>query len=286
MSTEAIIEKLLRLQDKRILNTQLDDLDLSNRVYRSLWRSRVRTVGDVAQSWSHHLKIRNIGERARGEILGALQAWSRSLPNFTTSDNPDREAQAEAGPNSPIEVLHLSRRTYSALKRNRIETLGDIYREWDRIASFRNVGPGTLNEIKRALAAAHPPENVRSFADPNSESHLATYDSANRSTADAVGYENSHEVPTRKYVITDGGVVVNAELLQAEETRKPRAERWKNVSREQVSAKAQDYAPKNIFQAIGQGPDKISTAGLTNNSTFEQDLQANNLIKSNLNSAA
>jgi hypothetical protein len=52
---------------------------------------------------------------------------------------------------------------------------------------------------------------------------------------------------------------VNADLLPAEESRKPREERWKNVSREQVSAKPQDYAPKNTFQAIGAGENKIST---------------------------
>jgi hypothetical protein len=259
MNTEAIIETLLLSQDEQILNTPLEDLDLSNRVYKSLWRSRVRTIGDVAHAWNCFPKVRNIGERARCEILGALQAWSRSLPNFTNPDDADRQAQAQVDLRSPIEVLHLSTRIYYALKRNRIESLGDIYREWDKIASLRNVGPRTLNEIQRALAAAHPPENVRSFADPNPESHLATDDSADRSAADALGYENSHEVPTKKYIITDSCVVVNAELLEAEESRKPRAERWKNVSTEQVSAKAQDYAPKNIFQSIGEGQNKISS---------------------------
>jgi RNA polymerase alpha subunit len=280
MNTEAIIEKLLQIQDGQILNTPLDDLDLSRRVYRGLWRSRVRTVGDVAQSWSHILKVRNIGERARCEILRALQAWSCSIPNFTTPDDVDREAQAD--PRTPIEVLHLSPRTYYALKRNRIEILADIYREWDKIASFRNVGPGTLNEIKRALAAAHPSESVRLFADPdgtsrqthltmetaplaldrkdpNRESHPARNDCADRSAADAIGYETTSERLTKKYVITDSGIVVSADLLQAEEPRKSRAERWKNVSTEQVSANPKDYAPKNIFQAIGKAQNKISS---------------------------
>lgn len=277
MNTEAIIEKLLLSQEGQILNTPLEDLNLPIRVYKSLWRSNVRTVGDVAHAWNCFPKVRHMGVKSRVHILEALQAWSRSIPNFTTPDDADREAQmktqspgCDPNPKSPIEALHLSPRTYHTLKRNRIETLADIYREWDRIASFRSVGRGTLNEIKRALPAS---ESVRSFVnpdgkpaqltvdgqDPNPEYHPAINDLADRSPADAVGYENIPGVPTEKYVITDSGVVVSADLLQAEEPRKSRAERWNNVSREQVSAKPQDYAPKNIFQAIGQGQNKISS---------------------------
>ena len=62
MNTEAIIEKLLQIQDEQILNTPLDDLNLSKRVYRSLWRSRLRTVGAVAEIWNRSLKVRNLGE--------------------------------------------------------------------------------------------------------------------------------------------------------------------------------------------------------------------------------
>ena len=112
MNTEAIIETLQQIQDEQLLNTPLDDLDLSNRVYKSLWRSRVRTVGDVAQRWRHILNVKNIGMASRGEILGALQAWSRSIPNFTLIETSDREAQAQTDPRSPIDVLHLSPRTY------------------------------------------------------------------------------------------------------------------------------------------------------------------------------
>ena len=75
MNTEAIIETLLQIQDEGILNTPLDDLNLSIRVYRSLWRSRVRTVGDVARIWNGRRNVSNFGEQSRRELLGALQAW-------------------------------------------------------------------------------------------------------------------------------------------------------------------------------------------------------------------
>ena len=291
MNTEAIIEKLLQIRDEQILNTPLDDLDLSPRVYRSLWRSRVRTVREAAEIWNRNLKVWNIGERARREILGALQAWCLSLPNFT--EPATAKDQAEAQPpdgdldlRSPIETLHLSQRTYRLLKRNQIDTLDDIYREWAKIASTRNVGRGTMEEISKALDALQSSESVRTLVipnaidrrtglkirltgkptplavdrkDPNPESHPATDDLADRSSADAIGYENIHEVPTKKYVITDSGFIVNADLLQAEEPRKPREERWKNVSRAPVSAKPEDYAPENTFQAIRKGQDKISS---------------------------
>lgn len=281
MNTEAIIEKLLQIQDEQILNTPLDDLNLSIRVYRSLWRSRVRTVRDVAEIWNRNRKASNIGERARCEILGALQAWCLSFPNFTNPAIAEDRAETrrdaagcEPDRRLPIEALHLSPRTYRALKRNQIDTLDDIYRDWDKIASIRNVGPATMSEIQKAL---HPSGGVGSFAnpdelgltthltretarpavdgkDPDRETPPAKNDCADRSTADAAGSAPVHEIPTKKYVITEGGVVVSVDLLQAEAPRRPREERWRNVS-----PKPQDYAPKNTFQAIAQGPDKISS---------------------------
>ena len=115
-------------------------------------------------------------------------------------------------------------------------------------------GTGRQNHLTRETARLAVDRK-----DPNGEYHPTTNDFADRLAADGVGYENSHKSPTKKYVITDSGVVVNADLLQAEEPRKSRAERWKNISRDQVSAKPQDYAPKNTFQAIGQGQNKISS---------------------------
>ena len=275
-NTEAIIEKLLQIQDEQILNTPLGDLNLSTRVYRSLWRSRVRTVGDVAEIWNRNRKVSNIGERARCEILGALQAWCLSFPNLTnpaTAETWRDAAGCEPDRRLPIEALHLSPRTYRALKRNQIDTLDDIYRDWDKIASIRNVGPATMSEIQKAL---HPSGDVGSFAnpdtiglttdltretaqlavdrtDPHRESHPAKSDFADRSTADAAGCEPVHEILTKNYVITEGGFVVSADLLQAEEPRRPREERWRNVS-----PKQQDYAPKNTFEAINREQNKIS----------------------------
>jgi hypothetical protein len=235
----------------------------------------------VAEIWSLNRNVRNIGERARCEILGALEEWCLSLPDF--SNPATAQDQAETRRNSPgcepdrrlpIESLHLSQRTYRALKRNHIDTLDDIYRDWDKIASIRSVGPATMSEIQEALRRSG---SVGSFAnpdtiglttdltretvqlvvdctDPNRESHLAKSDFADRSTTDAAGYEPVQEIPPRKYVITDNGVVVSVDLLQAEEHRRPREERWRNVS-----PTPQDYAPKNTFQAIGQEPEKISS---------------------------
>jgi len=251
MNTEAIIETLLQTQDEQILNTPLDDLNLSTRVYRSLWRWKVRTVGDVVEIWSRNRNVSNIGERARCEILDALQAWCLSLPNLINPAPADIQREAagwELDRRLPIEALHLSPRTYRALKRNQIDTLDDIDRDRDKIASLRGVGTKTLDEIKTSLAAVHR-------RDPNRGSPPAKNYSADRWTAD----EPIHEILAKKYVITDSGVVVSVDLLQAEEPRRPREERWRNVARGQASAKAQDYAPKNTFQAIAQAPDKISS---------------------------
>jgi hypothetical protein len=108
--------------------------------------------------------------------------------------------------------------------------------------------------------------------DPKHGSQPARNDLADgKPAADAAGYETIREMPieafglsdpliwqTKKHVITQSGVVVNADLLQAEEPRRSREERWQNISPGRVSAKPEDYAPKNTFQAIGQGQNKIS----------------------------
>ena len=256
---EAIIEKLLLIEEEQILNTPLDELGLPTRVCRSLRRGRVRTIEDLARTWRDHLPVRNIGEWARREILGALQAWSLSIPSFTTLQDPGdtpflrdvslREAAVGRPPRSrggcapapgtPIEALDLSPRTYRLLKRNKIHTLAGIDQGWDKISSIRNVGPKTMDEIHRALEAFHP--------------NLGSGPARNDLADSAVGDETPHEILTKKHVITESGVLVNADLLEAGEPRKSREERWKNIP-----PKPQDYAPKNTFQAIGEGQNRIS----------------------------
>ena len=183
MNTDAIIEHLLLSEDNQLLSTPVEVLALSARVYRSLWRAHVRTIGDVARSWDQIMTIRNFGEGARDETLAALQAWFLSVPdvpspdpaedqatvraeseaatsNRTSTDLENAEEAAQASeetsvhgldPRLPIEVLHLSQRTYRALRRNHIDTIDDIQQEFYRIGSFRNVGRVALNEIRQAL---------------------------------------------------------------------------------------------------------------------------------------
>jgi hypothetical protein len=167
MNNETIIEQLLQTPNEQILNTSLDALDLSPGVYRSLWRSRIRTVGDIADAWKRNRNVPNIGEQARSEILGALQAWYLSRQNLTNPARAEDQAETEM---------------------------------------------------------------------------------------DAAGCAPTHETLTKTYVITDSGVVVSVDLLQAEESRRSREERWRNVP-----PTRQDYSPRNAFQAIDQGTDKISS---------------------------
>jgi DNA-directed RNA polymerase alpha subunit len=145
--------------------------------------------------------------RARREILEALEMWSRSLPDHTDPDGAQPQAESSSAfPGSaepegdfqiasettgtradvqggdpelsiPIEALQLSHRTYRLLKRIRINTLGDVYQAGYWIASLRNVGRTTMNEIQKALEAMCPPGmrpsgHVESFVHLG-EMHLA-----------------------------------------------------------------------------------------------------------------
>jgi hypothetical protein len=86
MDIENTIHIILQTEEEQILNLPLDELSISKSVYRSLLRSGMETIGDIANCWDNIRKVRSIGEKAYGEISGALNLWYlktvHSLKNF------------------------------------------------------------------------------------------------------------------------------------------------------------------------------------------------------------
>lgn len=52
---------------------------------------------------------------------------------------------------SEVAVLDLKTRSYNALKRGAINTIGDLIDSWDRLPRTRNVGETSIKEIKAKL---------------------------------------------------------------------------------------------------------------------------------------
>jgi hypothetical protein len=54
----------------------------------------------------------------------------------------------------------------------------------------------------------------------------------------------------KQHVIDESGVLIAPSIMETEEPRRTRDERWKNVTPRQVSSKPEDYTPKKTFQNI------------------------------------
>ena len=78
-----------------ILNTRIEDLDFSTRVYNPLCRAGIRTLGDIVMKSVRQLyKIRNLGQRAIREIETALAKYDyyyMDLDSEAQKAHPERD---------------------------------------------------------------------------------------------------------------------------------------------------------------------------------------------------
>lgn len=59
---------------------------------------------------------------------------------------------SEATESRDIEILALSQRSNNSLKRNHIDTIGQIMERFDDLSTLRNVGAVSIKEIRRKTA--------------------------------------------------------------------------------------------------------------------------------------
>ena len=66
--------------EQRILNTTIEDLDLSVRSFNCLKRAGISVVGDlVARSEEDMMKVRNLGRKSLEEVKKKLEEYGLSL---------------------------------------------------------------------------------------------------------------------------------------------------------------------------------------------------------------
>jgi DNA-directed RNA polymerase alpha subunit len=182
MEAETIIDTLLKIEEKQPILISIQALGLSNRVRHGLLRCGLDTVSELIRHWKRVYTIKNVGHKSVTEISQRLEIWyseaqeslqlgkfdvqvDTSANKMSTSKNPESMELPvewhEDASNVPIEVLDLSIRAYNSLKRRDINTVDQIYQHWDKICSFKNVGPATRADIRTALASLQIPHDYQ-----------------------------------------------------------------------------------------------------------------------------
>ena len=67
---------------KRVLEMNIDDMDLSVRSYNCLKRAGIQTVEDLtSKTEDDMLKVRNLGRKSLDEVIAKLESYGLSLKN-------------------------------------------------------------------------------------------------------------------------------------------------------------------------------------------------------------
>ena len=75
-----VVEKDLSGKTEKILEMNIEDLDLSVRSYNCLKRASVNTVGDLADKTEEEMmKVRNLGRKSLEEVIQKLESLGLSL---------------------------------------------------------------------------------------------------------------------------------------------------------------------------------------------------------------
>jgi DNA-directed RNA polymerase alpha subunit len=162
--TDKVIELLRQFETEQSLSALIEELNLSNRIRHSLQKNGIRTIGDLVNNWERFPKFRNIGDKGVLEVADKLNLWVQKGDGIRLSGPQslglaDQSSKAGVLDNSksdssiPVERLELSIRAYNVLKRHNINTVAQIYTEWEKISSYKNVGLSTMEQIQQALVA-------------------------------------------------------------------------------------------------------------------------------------
>lgn len=75
-----VVEKDLSGKTEKILEMNIEDLDISVRSYNCLKRASVNTVGDLADKTEEEMmKVRNLGRKSLEEVIQKLESLGLSL---------------------------------------------------------------------------------------------------------------------------------------------------------------------------------------------------------------
>ena len=161
--------------------TPIERLGLSRRSYNALMRAKLYTIQQLAGKTEEELlNNRNLGRKSAEEIVEAVKAYQAVSHEDEEECEPENteaaltesvEPVTEPVPDSrPIEVLHLSRRSYNALKHEKIETVQQLMAlDEQALREMRNLGTKSLEELAAIRKAYVPPVSVKAKAEYSAE---------------------------------------------------------------------------------------------------------------------
>ncbi|HHU24136.1 MAG TPA: DNA-directed RNA polymerase subunit alpha [Acholeplasmataceae bacterium] len=129
-----IMQKEEKVSNKK-LDKKIEDLDLSVRSYNCLKRANINTVGELTQKTVEEMmKVRNLGRKSLKEVIEKLRDIGLSLKSddgyndFAEGDDKDvtDKDEQDLDENAPPLDTGLSVGLYNALKRQNINTIGDL----------------------------------------------------------------------------------------------------------------------------------------------------------------
>ena len=133
----------------------IEEMDLSVKSYNILKRSGIETLGNLKNiSLERLAKLRNIGRKSYEEIIAKIEEYGISLKteeelklsNCLSEQSEDERETVNLS--VAIEDLDFGVRSYNALKRAGIDTLGDLSQiTLEKLARVRNLGRKSCEEI-------------------------------------------------------------------------------------------------------------------------------------------
>lgn len=141
------------------LDVPIEVLGLSVRAHNAVARSGIKTVKQLAAlGLDGVMAIRSVGTLLAEEIATKLARYGHPLSTSASDEVQPLPTPDEALASSlrsvpmPLSALGLTVRTYNALFRSGISTIGELASLTD-LADIRNIGPTAIAEIEARLAA-------------------------------------------------------------------------------------------------------------------------------------
>jgi len=140
--------------------TRIDELGLSARACKCLRWAHINKIEDISNmTRKEMLNLRNFGKKCFDEITAKMEQYGVSFKG---------EEKINEDENEKIEVLGLSQRAYSGLKRNGINSLEELSNKTEeQVMEINQIGPGLFSEIKTKMK-----EYGISFRDEKAESEV------------------------------------------------------------------------------------------------------------------
>lgn len=151
MVTDKEKEKMEEKIEKN--NTPIEKLNLSNKIYESLYRAGYRTVEEVVLLTEQDLKnIRGMGKQSIEEVINRLEEF---LPGYKIKQEeiPKDNNSTHINMNDPIKKLNLSTLAYTRLRRSGYNTVEEILLLTEQdLEKIKGMGKKSIKEVMDRVA--------------------------------------------------------------------------------------------------------------------------------------